>query len=32
MIDETNGLLWTLSEGVNARVVIGATLTSYPSP
>jgi hypothetical protein len=32
MIDEANGLLWSLSEGENARVVFGASLTSYPPP
>jgi hypothetical protein len=32
MIDEPNGLVWSQSEGVNARVVFGASLTSYPPP
>ena len=32
MIDEPNGLVWSLSEGVNARVVFGASLSSYPPP
>lgn len=32
MVDEKNGLLWSLSEGANERAVIGAKLTSYPAP
>ena len=32
MVDEKNALLWSLSEGANARAVIGAKLASYPAP
>ncbi len=32
MIDEQNGLLWSLSESAGSRVVAGMKLTSYPSP
>jgi hypothetical protein len=32
MVDEKNGLLWSLSEGAGARVVAGMKLTSYPAP
>lgn len=32
MIDEKNGLLWSLSEAAGARVVAGMKLTSYPAP
>jgi len=32
MVDEKNGLLWSLSEVEGERVVMGARLTSYPAP
>lgn len=32
MVDESNGLLWSLSEAAGARVVAGMTLASYPAP
>jgi hypothetical protein len=32
MVDEANGLLWSLSELAGARVVAGMKLTSYPPP
>lgn len=32
MVDEKNGLLWSLSEGVGARVVAGMKLGAYPAP
>jgi hypothetical protein len=32
MVDEKNGLLWSLSEGVDARVVMAAKLATYPAP
>ncbi len=32
MVDTTNGLLWSLSEGAGNRVIMGAKLTSYPPP
>jgi hypothetical protein len=32
MVDPSSGLLWSQSEGAGARVVFGASLTSYPSP
>ena len=32
MVDETNGLLWGLSEAAGSRAVAGAKLTSYPAP
>ena len=32
MVDEKYDLLWSLSEGANARAVFGARLSSYPAP
>lgn len=32
MVDEANGLLWSLSEAAGARVIAGMKLTSYPAP
>jgi hypothetical protein len=32
MVDETNGLLWTISEAAGSRFVAGLKLTSYPPP
>jgi hypothetical protein len=32
MLDETGGLLWSLSEAAGSRVVAGMKLTSYPAP
>jgi len=32
MVDEANGLLWSLSEAAGARVVAGMKLTNYPAP
>jgi hypothetical protein len=32
MVDEQNGLLWSLSEAAGSRVVAGMKLTSYPAP
>lgn len=32
MVDEANGLLWSLSEAAGSRVIAGMKLTSYPAP